>query len=101
MIVNSRVTSVTFALLVLLASVANSGAHTVRAMQSKDAQLSGTWESILSIANQKLRLNLNITSAPEGLKATLDSLDQPNGNNLQVDSITFQNNVLHFEMKAL
>ena len=103
MIINSKlfVRLVSFALVVFIASVAVSWAHAGYALQSKDAQVSGTWESTLSIAGQKLRLNLKVTPGPEGLKATLDSIDQPNGNNLQVDSITFQNNVLHFEIKKL
>jgi pimeloyl-ACP methyl ester carboxylesterase len=45
---------------------------------------------------------LRITEQSDGkLNAVLDSLDQPNGNDLTVDAISFQNNSLHFEMKAL
>lgn len=68
----------------------------------KSAGISGNWESVLVIGTQKLRLLLKITEPTgSGLTALLDSLDQPNGNNLHVDSITFQNDLLHFEMKAL
>jgi hypothetical protein len=60
-----------------------------------------TWEGVLSAGGQKLRLVLKVSNTETGLKAVMDSLDQPNSNNLAVDSITFQNNQLHFEMKAL
>jgi len=66
------------------------------------AGVSGNWDGVLRIGEQKLRLLLKISDVPNGgLQAVVDSLDQPNGNNLQVDSLTFQNNLLHFEMKAL
>ena len=64
--------------------------------------IEGSWEGLLSVAGTKLRLLLKISRGPEAtLKATMDSLDQPNGNNLQVDSIALQNGALHFEMKAI
>ena len=53
-------------------------------------------------ADLKLRLVLKISDGPNGkLQAVMDSLDQPGGNNLEVDSITLQGNVLRFEMKKL
>jgi pimeloyl-ACP methyl ester carboxylesterase len=69
--------------------------------QTTDSPLTGNWNSTLVIGAQTLRLALKVTGAPDGLKAIVDSLDQPNGANLTVDVITFQNNVLHFEMKRL
>jgi pimeloyl-ACP methyl ester carboxylesterase len=68
---------------------------------AQTADISGTWNSTLVVSGLTLRLVLKVTSSPDGLKAVVDSLDQPNGANLTVDSITFQNNVLHFEMKRL
>ena len=66
------------------------------------AGVSGNWDGVLRIGEQKLRLLLKISDVPNGgLQAVVDSLDQPNGNDLQVDSLTFQNNLLHFEMRAL
>jgi pimeloyl-ACP methyl ester carboxylesterase len=68
---------------------------------TKTAGLLGNWEGTLAVGDRKLRLVLKISDSPEGLKAVMDSLDQPGSNNLRIDSITFQNNVVHFEMKAL
>jgi pimeloyl-ACP methyl ester carboxylesterase len=59
------------------------------------------WEGVLNAGGQKLRLVLKVNNTESGLKAVIDSLDQPNSNNLTVDSITFQNNKLQFELKAL
>src|SRR5262245_45238010 len=66
------------------------------------AQMAGNWLGVLSAGgNLKLRLLLKINAAPDGsLTAVVDSLDQPDSHNLKVDSISFQNGVLHFEMKA-
>ena len=74
--------------------------------QAQDAKsqsaLSGNWEGVLSVSGQKLRLLLKVNVGADGaLKAVMDSLDQPNANNLVVDSITFQSGAVHFEMKAL
>ncbi len=63
--------------------------------------IKGNWEGVLTVADTKLRLVLRVVETEVGLKASMDSLDQPNANNLQVDTITFQNGTLHFEMKAL
>ena len=68
----------------------------------KVSPLQGNWESVLLIGDLKLRLVLKVTEGADGkLSALLDSLDQPNANNLEVNQITFQNNLLHFEMNAL
>jgi pimeloyl-ACP methyl ester carboxylesterase len=61
----------------------------------------GNWESVLKVGDVKLRLVLKISDAPNGqLQAVMDSPDQ-GANNLEVNSITLQNNVLRFEMKRL
>jgi pimeloyl-ACP methyl ester carboxylesterase len=69
--------------------------------QTTPSPIVGDWNSTLVIGPQTLRMVLKVTSAADGLKAVLDSIDQPNGSNLAIDSITFQNNVLHFEIKRL
>jgi len=65
--------------------------------------IAGNWLGVLSLGGDlKLRLLLKINAAADGsLTAVMDSLDQPNSNSLKVDSISFQQGVLHFEMKAL
>ena len=69
---------------------------------SKQVSVSGNWESVLKLGDQKLRLVLKVSDGPNGqLQAVMDSLDQPGGDNLEVDSITLQGNVLRFEMKKL
>ncbi|PWT94180.1 MAG: alpha/beta hydrolase [Blastocatellia bacterium] len=69
---------------------------------TQNKSVAGTWLGVLSIGGAKLRLVLHVEDAGSGaLKATVDSVDQPNGNNLQVDTITYKDNALHFEMKAL
>jgi pimeloyl-ACP methyl ester carboxylesterase len=61
----------------------------------------GDWQGTLVIGENRLRLVLKVIDAGAGqLKATMDSLDQ-NANNLQVDTITFREGLLHFEMKEL
>src|SRR6185503_20278032 len=85
---------------VLLATFVLLGAQGLLA-QTSEAPIAGNWNSTLVIGGQTLRLVLKVTSGPDGLKAAVDSLDQPGGTDLAVDSITFQNNVLHFEMKRL
>ncbi|HEX7296668.1 MAG TPA: alpha/beta hydrolase, partial [Pyrinomonadaceae bacterium] len=69
--------------------------------QTTPLPIVGTWNSTLVIGPQSLRLVLRVTAGADGLKALLDSLDQPNGANIPIDAITFQNNVLHFEIKGL
>ena len=89
-------------ILSLLVAIVNLGAPGVTARQAKEGTISGNWESVLKVGDQRLRLVLKVNSGTDGtLSAVVDSLDQANANNLQVDSITFQNNVLHFEMKKL
>ncbi len=60
-----------------------------------------TWLGVLEIGPSKLRLVLHITRSAEGaLAATVDSLDQ-GAMALPVDSITFKDGLLRFEMKRL
>ena len=70
--------------------------------QTSATTVKGNWAGTLTIGPTKLRLVLKIVEQADGkLTAALDSLDQPNSNNLTVDTITFSNDALHFEMKAL
>jgi pimeloyl-ACP methyl ester carboxylesterase len=78
----------------------HSAAQTPQTTESQKTVL-GDWQGTLAIGENRLRLVLKVTDAGLGqLKATMDSLDQ-NSNNLQVDTITFKDGLLHFEMKAL
>lgn len=74
---------------------------TLTSTRAQVPKLDGVWNAVLVIGDAKLRLALKITNGPDGLTAVMDSVDQPNGGNLKVDSITFQANVLRFEMKTL
>ena len=60
----------------------------------------GNWLGVLPAGgDMRLRLLLKVTAAADGsLTAVVDRLDQTNSNNLTVNSITFKNGVLHFEM---
>ncbi len=63
--------------------------------------IEGNWFGALDVGGFKLRLVLKISKSPDGkLKATVDSLDQ-NAKDLAVDTITFQDGTLKFEMTAL
>ena len=63
--------------------------------------VAGNWLGALDVGGFKLRLVLKISQSAEGkLTATVDSLDQ-NAKDLAVDTITFQDGTLKFEMKAL
>jgi len=93
-------------LIVTAGIVLVSGQTPDKAVQSKPTASSaqgieGNWEGVLAHPAAKLRLVLKISRGTDGSpKATMDSLDQ-NANDLQVDSIVFQNGTLHFEMKAI
>jgi pimeloyl-ACP methyl ester carboxylesterase len=64
--------------------------------------IKGDWEGTLSIGPTKLRLVLRVSDGSSGtLKASMDSLDQPNSNDLVVDVISLKDAAVHFEMKAL
>jgi uncharacterized protein len=63
--------------------------------------IEGNWQGTLDVGAAKLRLILKISKAADGkLSATMDSLDQ-NANDLAVDTITFQDGTLKFEMKRI
>ena len=88
------------ALLITLTLIVVQRSESLRA-QTSPSPIAGNWNSTLVIGSQSLRLVLKVTAGPDGLKALLDSLDQPNGANIPIDAITFQKNVLHFEIKGL
>ena len=61
----------------------------------------GNWRGALDVSGFKLRLVLKISKTADGkLTATVDSLDQ-SAKDLPVDTITFQDGTLKFEMKRL
>jgi pimeloyl-ACP methyl ester carboxylesterase len=63
--------------------------------------IEGNWQGALDVGSFKLRLVLKISRAADGtLKASMDSLDQ-SANDLVVDSISFAESTLKFEMKKL
>jgi len=63
--------------------------------------IQGTWQGILNSQVGKLRLVLKISKAADGaLKATMDSPDQ-GAADLPVDTITFKDSYLRFEMKDI
>ena len=63
--------------------------------------LEGVWEGVLDLQAMKLRLALKVSKAADGgLSAKLDSLDQ-GATNLEVDTISFKDGAVHFEMKRL
>ena len=60
-----------------------------------------TYEGILEIASQKLRLVLHLFKTPDGrYTAALDSPDQ-NASGLAVDVVTLTDGALHFEMRVI
>src|SRR5438128_8401458 len=67
---------------------------------STQAGIEGLWGGTLDVGI-KLRLVLNISRTADGkLEATVDSVDQA-ANDLPVDTISFQDGILKFEMKRL
>ena len=90
-----------FLLSVLL--VLTAASYRVQALASFQVTsgVEGNWQGALEVSGFKLRLVLKISKTADGkLKATVDSLDQ-SAKDLVVDTITFQDNTLQFEMKAL
>jgi len=68
---------------------------------AQELVVSGTWEGTLTIGPQKLRLELKVCEeSDKTLTAVMNSFDQPNGNNLKVDSITIKDGQLHFELRS-
>jgi len=59
------------------------------AVAVKAADVAGDWQGTLSAGGAELRLVLHITKGADGgLKATLDSIDQPGGNGIPVSAIS-------------
>jgi fermentation-respiration switch protein FrsA (DUF1100 family) len=80
-------------------AIARASVATVLSPQA--AGVEGNWLGALDVGGFKLRLVLKISRSADGkLAATVDSLDQ-NAKDLTVDTITFQDGTLKFEMIAL
>jgi len=88
-------------LITLVISLTPGGAPFMAQTAQSTGPMNGNWLGVLPIvADVTLRLRLKITAAADGsLTALLDSPDQ-NASNITVDSVSFQNGVLRFEMKA-
>lgn len=83
-----------------LASHLVASEHSILSLQAASS-VEGNWQGALDVGTFKLRLVLKISKSVDGkLTATVDSLDQ-NAKDLVVDTITFQDGTLNFEMKAL
>ncbi len=93
--------------------VSGAGAKSADAAQAREAaprsasddaaarDISGVWRGVLNSPAGQLHLVLKVSMGSDGkLKALLDSPDQ-NASNLPVDSITFEDSYLRFEMKAI
>jgi pimeloyl-ACP methyl ester carboxylesterase len=64
------------------------------------AGIEGNWEGTLNSAAGKLRLVLKISKVGDAFKAAMDSPDQ-GAVNLAVDTFTFEDSFVHFEMKGI
>ena len=62
--------------------------------------ITGSWNGILKVQGQQLRLVINIQQAENGYKATMDSPDQ-GAKGIPVDVVTFKNDTLKFEVKMI
>ncbi len=62
--------------------------------------ITGSWNGILKVQGQQLRLVINIQQAENGYKATMDSPDQ-GAKGIPVDRVTFANDTLKFEVKMI
>lgn len=86
-----------FVLVILLTSLLSAAAQEkVTAMQN----IAGDWSGVLDVGAAKLTLVLHVTAAAGGLTAKLDSPDQ-GATGIPVDTVTFQDGTLKFEMKSL
>jgi len=64
--------------------------------------IAGDWQGTLNADGAELRLVLHITKAADGsLKATLDSIDQPGGNGIPVNSVTLKASKLSLDVTAV
>ena len=87
--------------LILCLLISGVGISKLTQDSKQTSSISGNWESVLKIGDVKLRLVLKVSDGPNGqLHAGMDSPDQ-GASDLEVDTITLQNNVLRFEMKKL
>ncbi len=60
------------------------------------------WQGVLEVGQQKLRLILHLVKAADGkLTGMLDSPDQGGVKGLPIDTLTWQNGTLRFEMKLI
>ena len=62
--------------------------------------ITGSWNGLLKVQGQQLRLVINIQQAENGYKATMDSPDQ-GAKGIPVDVVTFKNDTLKFEVKMI
>lgn len=60
----------------------------------------GSWNGLLKVQGQQIRLVINIQQAENGYKATMDSPDQ-GAMGIPVDRVTFVNDTLKFEVKMI
>ena len=60
----------------------------------------GSWNGLLKVQGQQLRLVINIQQAENGYKATMDSPDQ-GAKDIPVDRVTFNNDTLTLEVKTI
>jgi uncharacterized protein len=64
--------------------------------------IAGDWQGTINTGEAELRLVLHITkSADNGLKATLDSIDQPGANGIPVSSISLKDSKLDLGVEAV
>ena len=60
----------------------------------------GSWNGLLKVQGQQIRLVINIQQEENGYKATMDSPDQ-GAKGIPVDQVTFVNDTLKFEVKMI
>jgi len=74
----------------------------VAAGLARSQDIAGDWQGTLKAGGAELRLVLHLTKAPDGsLKATLDSIDQPGGNGIPVNSVTLKDSKLSLDVTAV
>lgn len=75
---------------------------TIAASLAHAQDIAGDWQGTLNTGVGELRLVLHVTKAADGLlRATLDSIDQPGGNGIPVNSITLKDSKLSLEVAAV
>lgn len=64
--------------------------------------VTGDWQGTLDTGMGQLRLLLHVSKGADGgLKATLDSIDQPNANGIPVNSVTLKDSKLSLDVAAV